>query len=499
MPIELHIGPEIIRSYKRLNYTPWHALAEFVDNSTQSYLDNQEKLDEAYQSDNQSLAIDITYSRDNGGTITIRDNAMGMSAEELEHALRIGTPPQNTAGRSEFGMGMKTAACWLGNHWTVRTKKLGEMETQSIEFNVERVAQNNLDLNHVRVKESEDVHYTVISITELNKLFGGRTIGQIKLFLSSMFREDISNQRLILSWNSERLTWQSLREIGNLHVEDGQYCDDDFAFTIGEKEVTGWIAVLERGSRANAGFSVLRRGRVIKGWPDSWKPESIFGQYDGSNDLVNQRLVGEIRLDDFGVSHTKDGILWEGNEEEEVEFKLAEFAHKYVEIARSYRKREVKGDGPSMRMISRAIGMFEEELQSTQVRQLLLSNGITPVDILEQAAAPMIRAAKTDDPRISHTFELLTLSLFLSDQLSHNDPYLGIDVEADDSLNVVINISHPYFRDLQGSMGVLNHIRSCSFDGLARWRAQHNWNSNDPSVIQALKDGLLRVASRIDE
>jgi hypothetical protein len=42
----------------------------------------------------------------------------------------------------------------------------------------------------------------------------------------------------------------------------------------------------------------------------------------GSNDLVNQRLVGEIHLDGFDVSHTKDSILWRDNQEEDVEEKL---------------------------------------------------------------------------------------------------------------------------------------------------------------------------------
>ena len=35
--------------------------------------------------------------------------------------------------------------------------------------------------------------------------------------------------------------------------------------------------------------------------------------------MVNQRLIGEIHLDDFIVSHTKDDILWLGNQEEAVE------------------------------------------------------------------------------------------------------------------------------------------------------------------------------------
>ena len=41
---ELILGYDVVRSYKRLSYTPWHALAEFVDNSTQAYMDNSDEL-----------------------------------------------------------------------------------------------------------------------------------------------------------------------------------------------------------------------------------------------------------------------------------------------------------------------------------------------------------------------------------------------------------------------------------------------------------------------
>ena len=41
MAIQLIIGPDAITSYRRLAYSPWHAIAEFVDNSTQSHFDNQ--------------------------------------------------------------------------------------------------------------------------------------------------------------------------------------------------------------------------------------------------------------------------------------------------------------------------------------------------------------------------------------------------------------------------------------------------------------------------
>jgi hypothetical protein len=38
MNADFEIGPSAISAYSRLNYVMWYALAEFVDNSTQSRL-----------------------------------------------------------------------------------------------------------------------------------------------------------------------------------------------------------------------------------------------------------------------------------------------------------------------------------------------------------------------------------------------------------------------------------------------------------------------------
>ena len=123
--IDFQIGASAIRNYKRLDYEFWYALAEYVDNSTQSYFNNREKLDSQFNKSEEKLEIVIIYDGKQN-TLKIRDNAMGMDVEELKLALEIGRPPQNASGRSEFGMGLKTASCWLGEVWSVRTKKLGE-------------------------------------------------------------------------------------------------------------------------------------------------------------------------------------------------------------------------------------------------------------------------------------------------------------------------------------------------------------------------------------
>ena len=142
--MEFTIGVEAITSYKRLSYTPWHAIAEFVDNSTQAYFDNKKLLDAAYEAEGErGLLVSIAYDRDDKqGFLRISDNSIGMSERELEYAMKVAFPPKNPYGRSRYGMGLKTAACWIGNIWTIRTKKLGETEEHIVTVDVNKIAAN---------------------------------------------------------------------------------------------------------------------------------------------------------------------------------------------------------------------------------------------------------------------------------------------------------------------------------------------------------------------
>src|SRR5215218_7367225 len=101
--MKLELGLDVLRSYKRLPYKPWHALAEFVDNSTQSYFNNKRQLDEVYQAEETTLEVSIVYEKDGDGLIRITDNAMGMCRDELVRSMHIGLPPEKADGRSRYG------------------------------------------------------------------------------------------------------------------------------------------------------------------------------------------------------------------------------------------------------------------------------------------------------------------------------------------------------------------------------------------------------------
>lgn len=496
MELSLQVGADVIRSYRRLSYTPWHALGEFIDNSTQSYFNHRAELTEAMIAAGEPFEVRIVYDRENG-LLRVSDNAMGMDSAELKEALRIGAIPRVVSGRSQYGLGMKTAACWFGSEWSIRTTKLGSPDEVEVTIDVEAVASGNIQLPTVVRDVAPEEHGTILEIRGLHTKLYGRTIGKIKTYLASMYRVDLREQVMSLYWEGTPLSWDSA--VSFLQNKDGHQYKKDFDFTVDGKRVWGFVGILGEGSsgRPQAGFSILRRGRMIKGHPESWRPESIFGQVQGSNNLINQRISGELHLDDFEVSHTKDDILWQADEEEQVQEALATIAADFIAIARKPWKSKEGTKGPSDPEVQAAVEEVRGEVESERFIDALNIVDVPSPDLVRAANAPALSIADRENPRMSARIGEMELDLFLSWDESPNDPYVAADV-AKERVVVVVNMNHPHLDQVEASEGFANYLRHCVYDACAEWKCRRASAPLEPDTIKLIKDGLLRVAAVID-
>jgi hypothetical protein len=381
--------------------------------------------------------------------------------------------------------------------WTVETKKLGDTTKHKITVDVERVAAGNLDLHHKPSPAPAGEHYTVIEIRKLHRRMSGRTLGKVKNFLRSLYRRDISKDQLILKLNDQVLSWDADIDKRLLQRKDGTVAKETFRFKLGGKQVSGWAGVLERGSRREAGFSVIQADRVIKGWPDSYRPETIFGpQEGGSNDLVNQRLLGELVLTGFEVSHTKDQILFDDDEQEILESKLRTELADLRQLALSHRKESderVKRATDAQR--DAALNRLEGEIESDKMQTFLRTYELPSPTLLKKANESLKTAIVARfEPDLKAKINKLVVSLYLVKDMSPNDPYVIIEsTESETSVIVIINLAHPHWSQLTNDESITNFIRHCAYDGVSEWKAYFATGKIEPDTVKLIKDNLLRI------
>jgi hypothetical protein len=501
---ELSVGPKAIDAYSQLSYTMWFALAEFVDNSTQSRLNYGDLVDQILQSEGRPLTVSIIHNRQTR-EIIIEDNSIGMTRDDLIAALRIAHPTTDSKGRSKYGMGMKTAACWIGANWTVATCEWGSGEEWTAVVDVDAIANHGAKVPLYLRSVSKDEHYTRVTISSLRRIIQKRSEETIKTYLGSMYMFDLrpnDNGRvdLKLTYNGEEVCPPQESDWDT--DPSGAIMKRDLPdLIIDGRTVNGWIGVLRRGGRKFGGFSLFQNRRQIQGFPNAWKPRSIFGGVDdeGANNLITQRLTGVLQLDGFVVSHTKDAVLFEGDDEETLEEFLIKETKAYAEYAKSRRGTD-RGPKWSKDQVRDLVKDLQGEFTSAEIKDALNNAALPPIEAIVASNQQQLNSLTAED-EIARLEILPDIKVVISlKETSQYEPYVVFVPGAETGvLHVIINGLHPYYQTLEAKDSISECVQQYIFDAVAEFKTSQLIARLNPDSVRRLKDGLLRArATQLD-
>jgi hypothetical protein len=494
---DLVIGPNSIHNFSRLPYTLWFALAEFVDNSTQSRINYADRLDPVLRNEGRPLTVSILHNRQTK-EITIEDNSIGMSKERLIASLQISITTRDSVGRSRYGMGMKTAACWLGRQWKVVTCELGSGEEWTAEVDIDAIVNQGARVPLTPRKVDVSSHYTKVVISDLRRVIQKRSEETILAYLGSMYMFDLrkdahEHTALKLTYNGQEVAPPEESEWDTDPAGRPMWRDLP-PKQIDEKVVRGWVGILKKGGRKLGGFSMFQNHRQIQGVPNAWKPKAIFGGVDdeGANNLVAQRLTGVLLLDGFVVSHTKDAVLFEGDEEDIVERYLVEHTKDYRDYALKHRSG--KRVGWSKEKIRDLIDSMRGEFTSKEFKDALNTSLLPPLKTILMNNQQLLNSLTPEDElgRFEVSSELAVIVSIK--ETSEWEPYVTIVAGAQaGTLHVIINGLHPYYESLESNDAIDECMRQYVYDAVAEYRASKLQGGVNPDSVRRLKNDLLRV------
>lgn len=317
--VGIEIGQNVYSTFEAQANTVSHVLAEFIDNAIQSFRDHKEKLFALNSGYQLHVDIKIDWSFDDearANRFIIRDNAAGIYADRYIDAFKPANPHiKHTSSDSlnEFGMGLKTAACWLGNEWTVTTKALGEDVERKLTFNLKEVTTNNLlELPVISTPKNSGEHYTIIEISNVTLNAPQRkSYNKIKDELASIYRQFLRSGELCLSFCGEDVQF---KESEILYAPFVNSPDSEpilwkkpIDFRFGKYRAKGFIGLLKTMSSTQNRIVLLRRGRVILGAEADghYYSKDISGQSGSPRD---KRIFGELELEGFDVTFNKNGL-----------------------------------------------------------------------------------------------------------------------------------------------------------------------------------------------
>ncbi|MCM7773475.1 ATP-binding protein [Enterobacter asburiae] len=353
--LTVDVSPEvqIYRVLQHLSYGVETAFAELIDNSIQSYIEGRKLPGGGGLDERLMVCIDI-----NENTIVLTDNARGINRTDIQRAVKPGFESNHDPDSlSIYGIGMKSAALWFSEDWSIKTSVPGEPYSLDFNFNLQRLFQNHSTTEIVNIEEEEaDNHYTIItlrSVTRIeNKAYYEKTVFP---FLLETFVKFSPFLDIEIYYNNIRLSPDSKKlrlTIPDAHIypvvnSGGVITGNvpiewriDFDFLYKNKPVRGFILLMETGGYGQPGIRLLRNNRVIEGtsvYPNI--PDNLLGT---KNKYAAQRIYGELNLDDFPVDFMK--TRFNGNMGElfnEINNRLGHYHYNILKQATGTRKGEM--------------------------------------------------------------------------------------------------------------------------------------------------------------
>lgn len=472
--VEIRPGIGLYALFPSLRYSPWVALGEMVDNSIQSYLEHKAEL-LAIHGETYKLRIDINYSGGDNPTIQLLDNAAGIFTKDIARAFTPAMPPTDKSGISQYGIGMKSSACWYANYFTVRTRALNEPIIRTVIFDIPKIIREeiyNLEIEK-ELESNPKIHGTRIIMRELNQPIPvAGAASRLRSYLRSMYRDFLRTGELILTINGEvqePLTYNWLKapywpsDKGPIDEQSYEWFKE-FEIELNESHVAsnaaelppkirGKIGILEKGDTKKAGLALLWRRKVVQGAgnladspDDLYRPGVIFG---GANSFERQRIIGEIDVSELRVTSFKDSVVWQQGQEEEalkkIKIVLNENPNPIIKMSRNFRATDNSKQSKIKLQDSLA------EVVETTTRALVdsdasdkLGNDFENLFAKETPEPPRTDEMKVEQGRI-RLIPQFNSDIVLEVKDQGDDPsWLRVKQDADKKWIITMNREHPF-------------------------------------------------------
>lgn len=307
-------------TYKSYTYKAPQVFGEFIDNSIQSYESNKNlfRVIDA----NHKLRINVRFEWEacvdkdvRAKSVTISDNAAGMTAQEFGEAFDLANNGVTRSGMNEFGVGMKVAAAWLGNKWHIETTSINDRITRVLDVDLTEICStNNTELESRETVDSNRKNGTTIEISELwpENAIKKNSIDEIIKGIASIYRYYLRSKEIEIYVDDTLLHFDEYEVLiaPSYKDPDGEdikwHCNVSADDKNGHK-LSGFVALLKDTADERRGVVIMRNHRVVMGFDP--KDRTIGAEFNGQiGSNKYRRVFGELEIEGFTVAFGKNQV-----------------------------------------------------------------------------------------------------------------------------------------------------------------------------------------------
>lgn len=505
---------DVLDMMEGYSYDLWDAIFELVDNSYDSFIKNKKKMSSKGKDWEINIAFDNTKR-----TFRITDNAYGMNKKELENALLLAQKNEASGIIGKYGMGLKTAASWLGKHWVVKTKQYGSNTEYTAIIDILKLKKTKSNFISIKEKPVSDKEssYTIIEIKKGCRVYGSSTITKAKRELELAYQKLLSNKSLKINYRGESLSYSEPPILTEFEIvqKDGESSkiETKYDFTIDPFEINGSIVSGRYGLYVpqgttnpnksqvpHAGLTMFYNNRVILSRKRNKWPEKIFGS--GPGDLARQRMF--LKLDvELTPNALKTDFLWKEFTLEKLEQMIIEKTDKHIQYVRKIATNYRSGKGK--------LTAAQKKMSDAEVKKRMESNDVGG------ALAPAMVAVKTEPVPMSNeeVIELQKLDqkplhISIMNGQPNVEVYMGLQHSLESFVKIktepkrvlcFINPQHPFYSNKIGADPELYQLYMdfCTNIALSKYTSDQVDTEVSPEAFLQVLDIFLRQTGNATE
>lgn len=322
-------------------------------------------------------------------SIEIRDNGVGMTANELQNAIQVSVANDNIRPnlrirKGMFGMGMKVACLSLGWRITIHTRPVSSLSTENtLELDTRKLDTDGIT-NQYRNKISGE-STAILPASPLNGWVSGTSILiedlthktltaiAIKDSLQEVFSPEIGVEKISIevvdSVNS--LTYQCRKVDVPVYAETvinldnlDLYIEDDA--TGSKQKIRGWLGLMKTGASGSGkwGLHLFKNNQVIERYHQL--PSRLGGLMPKNPHPKYGRTYGEIHLDMCTPAFHKVGFDYSKNNWTKARILLESYILKIMEASDSYRAKDYEKSKEAIKKLQKHISAIKKTLSNKQ-------------------------------------------------------------------------------------------------------------------------------------
>lgn len=359
--VDITPSPRVLRMLGQIDFAPWQCLAELIDNSIDAFIDAMTAGTPIAEPRIHIQLPTEAQLKLGEGVISIKDNAGGMSIDNMKDAVRAGYSGNDPVEKMGlFGMGFNISTARMGRRTEVWTAGPDDPDWTGIVIDFDSLERNKTFHAPMQTRPktqgelNEGAHGTEIRISRLEPdrvrpLVRGAGKRKTRERLGKIYGRVMNRLGIVINYDGDNVsprthcTWDSKRSVDTqsfgivparfeidktldsrrfcttcwVWLNDDEItcsaCGDDEHVITRQRRLRGWLGIQRYFDKEHYGIDLLRNGRVIEELD-----KTFFTYTDDTGDSIFEypidathwggRIVGELEIDFVRVSHQKDSF-----------------------------------------------------------------------------------------------------------------------------------------------------------------------------------------------